>query len=137
VDDPALLEAVSAIVPGEVVARARAIIVCIADPLATRDRSYSFAVEDCSAAVENILLAATSLGYATVWIDGSLRQERRAERLAALLHVPEGLEVRVVLPLGVPAEERSQREKKPFAERAWFNGYRRDDEADGPRATPA
>jgi len=124
VDDRSLRSAVAAIVPGEVVRNAPALIVCLADPLATRDKEYSFFVEDYSAAVENILLAATALGYASVWIDGALRRERRAERLAELLGVPEGLEVRVLLPVGVPAEERSQREKKPFAERAWFNGYR-------------
>ena len=133
VDEPSLLAAVADIVPGDVVRHAPALIVCIADPLATRDRTFSFFIEDYAAAVENVLLAATALGYATVWIDGSLRSERRAERLGSLLGVPEGLEVRVILPVGVPAEERAQREKKPFAERAWFNGYRKD-ERDEPKS---
>jgi len=59
-----------------------------------------------------------------LWIDGVLRREERAARLARLLGVPEPLEVRVILPLGVPVEAKAQREKKPFAERAWFNRYR-------------
>jgi nitroreductase len=83
----------------------------------------SFAVEDCSAAVENILLAITTLGYATVWIDGWLRGEGRAETVGALLGVPQDKVIRILLPIGVPAEKRSPAEKKPFAERAWFNRY--------------
>jgi hypothetical protein len=31
--------------------------------------------------------------------------------------------VRVILPIGVPAEVRAQADRSPFAERAWFNSY--------------
>ena len=104
--------------------QARAYIACIADsnPEATYG-AHSFQVEDCAAAVENILLAVTSLGYATVWIDGWLRMEERAERIGALLGLPEGKVIRVILPIGVPAEAHKQMTKKPFEERAWFNRY--------------
>ena len=84
----------------------------------------SFEKEDYSAAVENMLLAITSLGYATVWIDGALRLDNRAERVAELLGIPDDHTVNVVLPLGIPVEERKQPEKKPFEERAWANRYR-------------
>ena len=82
-----------------------------------------FEVEDCSAAVENMLLAVTALGYATVWIDGALRREGRAERINSLLGIPPGRTVRVILPIGVPAGEGPRKEKKPFEERAWFNRH--------------
>jgi nitroreductase len=85
----------------------------------------SFAKEDYSAATQNMLLAITALGYATVWIDGELRRGDKAGRIAALLGVPDGLTVSVLLPLGVPKEEIPQRERKPFSERAWFNGYKK------------
>jgi len=124
VDDPKILVSIAEIVPAEVLRGAPAVIVCVMDPLATRDKELAFGVEDYAAAAENILLAATALGYASVWLDGALRRDGRAERVGKLLAVPPGLEVRVLLPVGVPAESRSQREKKPFAERAWWNAYR-------------
>ncbi len=103
---------------------AKAIIACIVDknPEAVYE-GYSFQVEDCAAAVENMLLAITALGYASVWIDGWLRVNGNAEYIGNLLGVPEHKIVRVILPVGVPAEQHHQREKKPFSERAWFNRY--------------
>ena len=86
-------------------------------------RGLSFQVEDCAAAVENMLLAITALGYATVWIDGWLRADNHAEEINRLLAVPAGKTVRVLLPIGVPEEAHSQKEKRPFGERAWFNRY--------------
>ena len=124
VDEPALLAALSEIVPGDVVRGAPAAIVCVMDPHATKDKELCFGIEDYAAAVENVLLAATALGYASVWIDGVLRRDGRAARIGTLLGIPGELEVRVLLPIGAPAEERAQREKKPFGERAWFNRYR-------------
>ena len=102
---------------------AQAIIVVVMDPEATSDREFSFGVEDYAAATENMLLAITALGYASVWIDGVLRRNDIAGEIGRLLGVPADREVRVILPVGAPAEEPSQRAKKPFSERAWFERY--------------
>jgi nitroreductase len=105
--------------------QARAYIACVTDanPEAAHE-GLSFQVEDYSAAVENMLLAVTALGYATVWIDGWLRGEGRAEKIGEWLGLPEGKIVRVILPIGVPEDRAPKRpDKKPFAERAWFNRY--------------
>ena len=72
-------------------------IVCVADPRPILG-PLSFAAEDCAACVENMLLAITALGYATVWLDGVLRVEDKAARIARLLGVPEDRHVRIVLP---------------------------------------
>ena len=103
---------------------AKAMIACVVDrePEAIYE-GHSFAVEDCAAAVENMLLAVTALGYATVWIDGWLRLEGRAAEIGALLGVPAEKVVRVLLPIGVPAQDSRQPTKMPFEERAWFNEY--------------
>ena len=122
VDDPGLLARIADMVDKPVVHSAKAVIVCIAEHRPVY-HDMTFGVEDCSAAVENILLAVAALGYATVWIDGWLRIEDRAGKIGALLSVPPDLQVRVLLPVGVPAEQRGQPEKKPFAERAWFNRH--------------
>jgi len=52
-----------------------------------------------------------------------LRREGRAAKVGALLGVPPSREVRVILPVGAAAEAGTQHEKKPFAERAWFNAW--------------
>ncbi len=122
VDDSAVLAQVAAVVDRPVCRTARAMIACVADPRPIL-RGDSFAAEDCAASVENMLLAITALGYASVWLDGVLRQEDKAQRIARLLGVPEGLQLRILLPVGVPAEAVSQKEKLPFDERASFNRY--------------
>jgi nitroreductase len=122
VDDPELLGRIAQIVDKPVCHAAKAMVVCVIDPRPVLG-NVSFAVEDCAAAVENMLLAITSLGYATVWLDGVLRSEDKAARIARLLAVPENQSVRILLPLGVAAEPGTQKEKLPFEKRAWFNRY--------------
>ncbi len=122
IDDAEILRQLGKILDKKVVLEARAVIVCIIEEIPVFE-GISFAVEDCAAAVENMLLAVTALEYATVWIDGVLRSEKRGERIARLLDLPAKKQVRIILPLGAPTEEGTQREKKPFEERAWFNHY--------------
>ena len=122
VDDPSLLRRVAEIVDKPVCATAKAFIACVADPRFVF-QDVSFAAEDCAAAVENILLAITALGYASVWLDGVLRFNNVAQRLGDLLGVPKGKAIRILLPLGVPAEPGRQREKLSFDQRAFFNRY--------------
>jgi nitroreductase len=122
VDDPELLSKISRIIVKPVCATARAMIVCVVDPRPVLN-GISFAVEDCAAAVENMLLAVTTLGYATVWLDGVLRLEDRAARIGCLIGVPSDKIVRILLPIGVPAEPGTQHDKQPFHRRAWFNRW--------------
>lgn len=122
IDDPTLLKEVAEIVGKPVCRSAQAMIACVADPRPVYVK-WSFAAEDCAAAVENMLLAITALGYATVWLDGVLRAEDRAERIGRLLGVPADKIIRILLPIGVPVEPGRQREKLPFHQRAWFNRY--------------
>ena len=105
-----------------VIGEAKAIIVCVASHPDVY-HGMSFGVEDCAAAVENMLLAITALGYASVWIDGWLRPENRNETIGKLLGVPKNKIVRILLPIGVPTKEVRGPEKMVFNERAWFNQY--------------
>jgi nitroreductase len=102
----------------------QALIACIIDkkPEAIYE-GHSFQVEDCAAAVENMLLAITAMGCATVWIDGWLRVDARHARIGEMLALPEDKIVRVVLPIGIASEDYKQPAKKPFEQRAWFNKY--------------
>jgi nitroreductase len=59
-------------------------------------------VEDGAAAVENMLIAATALGYGSCWLEGySLQFE---DRIKVLLGVPSALRLLTLIPIGVPAE---------------------------------
>lgn len=125
VDDPDLIEQIQTMHPNnKAMQQATAFIACIInknpEPVF---EGLAFEIEDCAAAVENMLLATTALGYASVWVDGWLRREGRNEKIGQLLGVPESKIVRILLPIGVPAKEVRGPEKMPFNERAWFNQY--------------
>ena len=125
VDDPKLLEQITQMHPGnKAFQQARAMIVCVIDknPESVFE-GFEFQVEDCAAAVENMLLSITALGYASVWIDGWLRVDNRNEKISKLLGVPADKVVRVLLPIGVPTKEVKGPAKMAFEERAWFNKY--------------
>ena len=111
------LEEIKAIIGGVAVETCRAMLLVLSEkhPM---DNGIDFELVDYGAATQNMLLAITALGYATVWIDGKLYNEDRAARIAALLGLPEGQTVRVALPIGVPVEAGAQKPKKSFAQRA-------------------
>ena len=122
VDDPARLAEIAAILDRKSVHEARALIVCVAEHRPVFN-GLSFAVEDCAAAVENMLLAITALGYASVWLDGVLRVNDHARQIGQVLGIPDNREVRILLPVGRPTEPVVPKEKLPFEKRAWFNRY--------------
>ncbi|MDR1960154.1 MAG: nitroreductase family protein [Planctomycetaceae bacterium] len=124
VDEPDLLKNVADLIGKPVCYSAKAMIVCVADP-GKEYRDISFFREDCAAAVENMLLAVTAMGYATVWLDGNIRFGVD-EQIGALLGVPKNYSVRIVLPLGVPVTQGTPNKKLSFEKRAWFNGYEKE-----------
>lgn len=126
VDDPQVLSKIKE-VAGESTAikTAQAVIAVLIDttPKAVYN-GMSFQVEDASAAVQNILLAITALGYSTVWIDGWLRCNDNGAKIANILKVSQEKTVRVLLPIGVAAETVSRAKKRPLAERVSYNEYK-------------
>jgi nitroreductase len=83
-------------VVGKWMEKAGAIIAVVLDP-------YSrWWVEDGSAAIENMLIASTALGYGSCWVEGdSLPRE---EEFKTLLGVPKGKRLLSLVPVGVPEE---------------------------------
>jgi nitroreductase len=125
VDEPALVRQIGSLhLNNKAVQQASAFVACICDkdPEAVYE-GLSFQVEDCAAAVENMLLSITAMGYSSVWVDGWLRGEGRAEKIGQWLGLPEHKIIRVLLPVGIPTETYKQPDKKAFAVRAWFNRY--------------
>lgn len=62
-------------------------------------------IQDCSAATENLLLAAHALGLGAVWLGVHPREERVAG-LINLLHIPEKVIPLCVIAIGHPGEEK-------------------------------
>ena len=129
VDDPAVLEKLHGVIDPPAGATAPAMICVLTQRIcAYRDRCFS--VQDYSAAIENMLLAAVALGYQSCWYEGHITDEDRIGRkMADLLGVPEDYDLVCFLPVGIAETEPAAPRKKPFGERAWFNGFpdRRED----------
>lgn len=69
-----------------------------------------FAQIDCSAAIENLLLEADSLGLGAVWLGVAPRAERM-EATGKILGLPDNQYVFSLIACGYPAEERKQQER--------------------------
>ena len=81
-----------------------------------------FFTQDYSAAIENILIAVTALGYASCWVEGQITEEPETQKqIAQMLNVPDEYTVVAFLPIGIPEKEGKRPKRKPFKERAWFN----------------
>ncbi len=123
VDDPALLERLRAVIDPPVGETAPAMI-CVLSRRIIAYRDRCFAVQDYGAAIENMLLAITALGYRSCWYEGHITDEDRiGERMARILGVPRSYELVCFLPVGIGVSEPVPPQKKPPEERAWFNGF--------------
>lgn len=87
-------------------ADAAAMIVVVVDP------STKYWCEDGSAAIENMLLAATALGYGTCWLEGDTQPHVAEFKL--LLNIPEHLQLLTLIPIGIPINWPEQKQKKPL-----------------------
>jgi len=96
------------------IASAAAVIVVVMDP---RSRWW---VEDGAAAIENMLLASTALGYGSCWVEGDVLP--REEQFKILLEVPEEKRVMALIPIGVAAETPAP-EKKPLEQVLHWEKY--------------
>ena len=78
-----------------------------------------------------MLLAAEALGYRSCWYEGHITDtDRICDRIAEILKVPEGYDLVCILPVGKMESEPTVPKKKPFAERAWFNGFGKTEETE-------
>jgi len=78
---------------------------------------------DCSAATQNLLLAAESMGIGTCWVIGITKDARDQKKVRELLKVPNGVHVPYILSLGYPDESPRPRPRKSLEEIVYFNFY--------------
>ena len=69
-----------------------------------------FWVQDCSAAIQNLLLAAHALGLGGVWLGVHPLQERVAGA-RKLFNLPEHVVPLAIIPLGYPAEQKARQDR--------------------------
>ena len=123
VDDPEVLKKVLSVIDPPVAETAPAVI-CVLTQRVFAYRDRCFAVQDYSAAIENMLLAVTELGYQSCWYEGHITDEDRiCDRIAQILGVPNEYELVCILPVGIAETEPVPPKKKSFEQRAWFNAY--------------
>lgn len=68
-----------------------------------------YCIQDTAAAVQNINLAAYSLGLGTCWV-GAFREEEARK----ILKVPRGIRPVAIIPVGYPAEAPPPRSRRPI-----------------------
>lgn len=100
---------------------AAAIVVCGDLSLALTGEGQEYWIQDCSAATENILLAAHSMGFGAVWC-GIYPNKERMKVLYSELSLPENVIPLNIIPIGVPDKKNEPKDKwKP--ERLHWNKW--------------
>ena len=123
VDDPEVLAKLKAIIDPPMADSAPAFI-CVLTRKIIAYRDRTFYMQDYGAAIENALLAIADLGYASCWVEGHITDaDRIGDKMATILGVPEEYELIAYLPVGIPEAPGKRVRKKPLSERAWFNGF--------------
>lgn len=85
-----------------------AIVVCGNMKLALKGPDHELWILDCSAAIENILIAATSFGLGSVWI-GIYPVESRIRTIKQIFNIPEYVTPLSLVYIGYPAVEKEPR----------------------------
>lgn len=122
-DDPEMVAKLGGMLnrPNFASAPAAIVVLTKAEP-AYRGALYN--VQDYAAAIENMLLAITALGYASCWVEGYVTgAEAVARGMAQALGAPEDYSVVAYLPVGKPAEKGRRVDKLGFDQRAGFNKF--------------
>lgn len=86
------------------IARAPVVIVVVANfPRSTKvygERGYFYTIQDCSAAIQNILLAAEAFGLGSCWV-GAFKDEE----VSRILKLPDYTRPMAIIPIGYPKKE--------------------------------
>jgi nitroreductase len=105
------LSRIAAVLPnGQMLADAALGIAVCGDLEVAHDNQLSYLLQDCSAAIENLLLAAHILGLGACWL-GVHPQEDRIKSIKAILSLPASVIPVACISVGYPDES-----KEPHAE---------------------
>jgi nitroreductase len=103
------LSTIAAALPnGGMLATAPLGIVVCGDIEAAHDRQFSYLLQDCSAAIENLLLCAHVLGLGACWL-GVHPREDRVQKLREILQLPASVVPIATIAIGHPGETKEPR----------------------------
>lgn len=122
VNEPALLEEVATIHPhAQMITAAKLAILVCAEP--ALERFSGFWPQDCSAAIQNILLAAHAQGLGAVWV--GIYPALAPEPFKKMFHLPVGIEPMSLVVIGKNTTENLQKEPpdRYLANRIHFNKF--------------
>ena len=103
------LKKIAEILPhGTMIADAAAGIIVCGDLEAAHDHQLSYLLQDCSAAVENLLLAVHGLGLGAVWLGIHPRVER-IKKISELMKLPDNVIPVAGIAIGHPGEVKEAR----------------------------
>jgi nitroreductase len=109
VRDRRTLAGIAAALPnGQMIAGAALGIAVCGDLPAAHDQQLSYLLQDCSAAIENLLLCAHVLGLGACWL-GVHPREQRVNALKQILSLPPSLIPVACIAIGYPAEAKEPR----------------------------
>ncbi|MDR2590524.1 MAG: nitroreductase family protein [Oscillospiraceae bacterium] len=114
------VEALCQVVSTDGMLTAPSAIAVLTDTEAYKNSPYNFEMEDYSAAATQMLLAATALGYSSLWLDSPYFNEKEQKEARVVLGASDKYHLRVVLPIGLPDGVGSRREKLPFEARVSY-----------------
>jgi len=109
IEEPKTLEILPQHLPGGSMLKtaAAAIVVC-GDLDAAFERNISYLLQDCSAAIENLLICAHGLSLGACWV-GVHPDEKSIQSLKQLFSLPNSVVPIAVIALGVPGEDPGSR----------------------------
>ena len=104
IDDRTVLNKIPSVHPYAEMMKEASVAILVCGNLEREERK-GFWIQDCAAATENLLLAATTQGLGSVWL-GVYPREDRVEGLRALLQLPEHIVPFALVPVGEPDEHK-------------------------------
>ena len=93
---------------GQMLASAAVGIAVCGELEAAHDRQLSYLLQDCSAAIQNVLLGAHILGLGACWL-GVHPREQRIQSLREILSLPDSVVPVACISIGYPGEEKEPR----------------------------
>ena len=105
----------------DMVERAPLVIITCGNMTKKFEKDTYYWLSDVSAATENMLLAAKSLGLGAVWT-GGYPSEQRVAAVRKALELPEEIVPVAIVPIGYPAEDPLPKDKWQ-RENVHYNGY--------------
>ncbi len=111
IDDRTLLDEITRFNPAAFALQSAplAIVVC-GDTRPEPPLAKGFWVQDCSAAIQNLLLAAHASGLGAVWLGGYPLQHL-VEQVQAFVGLPEEVIPLAVIAIGTPAEQKGPEDR--------------------------